>query len=339
MSNKYKRKNDDYLPAPATPHKAPVPIGDDGLPTVKYDKYGNPVSTNKGKGKGIMLKEQFATASKGVVAPSPEEISKGLTRPYWSINDMPLEYIYNSIMEYFNSILEPVYKRLPVLDDNGNPTYTVDGMPIEYTALVNYAYKNVPTRYGLAQALGVNLTTLDNYCRIDVYNSNNNAEVDYTDYNSRDNGYQGNHQNTYRNMDNHLIALDSVTNDSALYKIYGDDIYYNDRLREELKRKTQKDVKLFLINRARQEIMKYHEQRLGLNENVTGSLFALLNSRDGWTNDHTVKVEFPDLLGKQKTVEELDVMVEYEEKDFNEKDTPLLAVKDFNFDDDDGEKD
>lgn len=59
--------------------------------------------------------------------------------------------------------------------------------------------------------------------------------------------------------------------------------------------------------------MKFHEQRLGLNENVTGSLFALLNSRDGWTNDHTVKVEFPDLLGKIKTTEELDAMSEVDE--------------------------
>lgn len=316
-----------------------VALDENGLPTAKYDKYGNLVTANTGKGKGIMLKEQFSSASKNIVAPSPTEVARGLTRPYWSINDMPLEYIYNSIMEYFNGILEPVYKRLPVLDDYGNPTYDIDGVPIEHTVLVNYAYKNVPTRYGLAQALGVELCTLDNYMRIDVFNSSSNSSIDGSGTNSREKGYSATHQNTYVNKDNHLIVLDdNITTDSVLYKIYGEDIWYNDKLREELRRKTQKDIKLFILKRARTEIMKYHEQRLGLNENVTGSLFALLNSRDGWTNDHTVKVEFPDLLGKQKTVEELDTMVDYE-KDFNEKDTPLLEVKDFDFDDDDGVKD
>lgn len=336
MSNNRKKHGGGY----AGDGKALIQVDENGVPVSKYDKYGNLITANTGKGKGIMLKEQYSSASKGIVAPSPKEIAKGLTRPYWSINDMPLEYIYNSIIDYFNSILEPVYKQLPVLDDYGNPTYTVDGQEIKHTVLVDYAYKNVPTLYGLAQALGVELSTLNNYCRIEVFNSNNNS-IDNTDNNSISKGYSGSHQNTYVNRDNHLIDISNITNTDVLYKIYGDDIYYNDRLREELKRKTQKDMKLFILKRARTEIMKYHEQRLGLNENVTGSLFALLNSRDGWTNDHTVKVEFPDLLGKQKTVEELDNMVVYEEaaKDFGEKDTPLLPVKDFNFDDDDGEKD
>lgn len=83
------------------------------------------------------------------------------------------------------------------------------------------------------------------------------------------------------------------------------------------------------------EVMKFHEQRLGVNENVTGSMFALLNSRDGWTNDHTVKVEFPDLLGKPKTVEELDRMTELEEEPIvlSEKDGEF-TVKDIDLDED-----
>ena len=61
-----------------------------------------------------------------------------------------------------------------------------------------------------------------------------------------------------------------------------------------------------MLKRARVEILKYHEQRLGTNENVSGSMFALLNSNDGWTNEHKVTVEVPNLLGSLKTTEELD---------------------------------
>ena len=45
---------------------------------------------------------------------------------------------------------------------------------------------------------------------------------------------------------------------------------------------------------------------MGTNENVSGSMFALLNSNDGWSNEHKVTLEIPDLLGKVKTPEELD---------------------------------
>lgn len=307
-----------------------VVLGEDGLPATKYDKYGNVVTANTGRGKGVMLKDQYANASKGIVAPSPTEIARGLTRPYWSINDMPLEYIYNSILEYFNSILEPVYAQVAVLDGYGNPTYTIDGQPIKRTVLTNYNYKNVPTRYGLAQAIGVELSTFDNYMRVDVFNSNTTANSNSS------NNSNGSNQDSRVNSDNKLIDLNNITVDDVLYKIYGEDIFYNDRLREELRRKTQKDIKLFLLKRARTEVMKYHEQRLGLNENVTGSLFALLNSRDGWTNDHTVKVEFPNLLGEKKTVEELDRMGEDEDCiELQEKDGAFVPVKDFNFNEED----
>lgn len=287
-----------------------VPTKADGTPA-KYDKYGNLVTEGTGKGKGVVLKEYYNIANKNIAAPSPDEFAKSLTRPYWSINDMPISYVYNSIVEYFNSLVEPMYQRVPMLDDDNNPVYDADGKEVLHTVCTNYSYKNVPTRYGLAQALGVELTTIDNYLRTDV--SQYDSSIDHSGSNSIEKGYIATHQNTYVNRDNKLIDVSKIDYDHVLCKIFGEDVLYDDRMRERLSRKTEKDIKLFILKRARSEIMKFHEQRLGLNENVTGSLFALLNSRDGWTNDHTVKVEFPDLLGKIKTTEELDAMSEVDE--------------------------
>ena len=308
-----------------------VPTKKDGTPA-KNDKYGNPVTEGTGKGKGVVLKNYYQISNKNISAPSPEEIVKHLTRPYWSINSMPIEYVFTSIIEYFNSLIEPIYKRIPVLDDEGNPIKDSDGKEIEQTALVNYAYKNVPTRYGLAQALGVSLTTLDGYLRVD--NSNNDSSKDNSGNNSHSKGYTSHQQNTNPNRDNHLISMTDLTEDSIYISIYGEDVLYDDGLRERLCRKTEKDVKVFLLKRAMSEIMQFHEQRLGLNENVTGSLFALLNSRDGWTNDHTVKVEFPDLLGKIRTTEELDAMKDLEEPVIvmGEKDGVFTPITDFDDD-------
>ena len=42
-----------------------IPIKADGTPA-KYDKYGNLVTENTGKGKGIMLKQSYQTASKNI---------------------------------------------------------------------------------------------------------------------------------------------------------------------------------------------------------------------------------------------------------------------------------
>ena len=309
-----------------------IPIKADGTPA-KYDKYGNLVTENTGKGKGIMLKQSYQTASKNIAAPSPAEIAYGLTRPYWSINTMPIEYVYNSVIRYFNSIIEPKYERIPVVDEEGEPLLDDDGKTILHTVLTSYIYKNTPTKYGLAQALGVELSTLNNYLRAETVHADSN--IDYTGMNSKNKGYRADNMNTYVNRDNKLVNITDIDENSVLYQLYGEDILYDDRVRELISRKTEKDIKLFIIKRAMTEVMKFHEQRLGVNENVTGSMFALLNSRDGWTNDHTVKVEFPDLLGKPKTVEELDRMTELEEEPIvlSEKDGEF-TVKDIDLDED-----
>lgn len=328
MAEKKKTEGTKHHGGYAGDGKDLVPIREDGTPS-KYDKYGNLVTENTGKGKGVVLKEYYQSASKNIAAPSPEQFSKALTRPYWSINDMPISYVYNSIMDYFNSLLEPVYQRVPVLDDDNEPILDADGKRILHTVLVNYSYKNIPTLYGLAQSIGVELTTLQGYLKIDT--NNNTVE---RGRNSSQYGYNSGKQNVSPNRDNKLIDISKIDYDSILYKIYGDDILYSDRLREEVSRKTEKEVKAFLLKRARVEIMKFHEQRLGVNENVTGSLFALLNSRDGWTNEHTVKVELPDLMGKTKTVEELDAMSDYEEPIvLEEKDGEFVPAKDIEIDD------
>ena len=159
-----------------------IPIKADGTPA-KYDKYGNLVTENTGKGKGIMLKQSYQTASKNIAAPSPAEIAYGLTRPYWSINMMPIEYVYNSVIRYFNSIIEPKYERIPVVDEEGEPLLDDDGKTILHTVLTSYIYKNTPTKYGLAQALGVELSTLNNYLRAETVHADSN--IDYTGMNSK----------------------------------------------------------------------------------------------------------------------------------------------------------
>lgn len=266
----------------------------------KYDKYGNLVTENTGKGKGIMLKNYYACANKNISAPMPEDIVKNLTRPYFSINDMPLEYIYNSIMNYFISLTEPVYERVPKLDENDNPMDDSNGKPIFETKLVKCNYKNVPTLYGLAQALGVEKATLYDYLNTKQFT--NNQVFDTSNTNTYSNGYSNHKQTTLPNSRNKLVDLnDSNIYNTILYKIYGDSIF-----EERNRMRTEKDYKIDLLKRARQEILKYHEQRLGTNENVSGSMFALLNSNDGWSNEHKVTLEIPDLLGKVKTPEELD---------------------------------
>ena len=246
---------------------------------------------------------------------------------------MPIEYVYNSVIRYFNSIIEPKYERIPVVDEEGEPLLDSDGKTILHTVLTSYIYKNTPTKYWLAQALGVELSTLNNYLRTETVHTDSN--IDYTGMNSKNNGYRADNMNTYVNRDNKLVNITDIDENSVLYQLYGEDILYDDRVRELISRKTEKDIKLFIIKRAMTEVMKFHEQRLGVNENVTGSMFALLNSRDGWTNDHTVKVEFPDLLGKPKTVEELDRMTELEEEPIvlSEKDGEF-TVKDIDLDED-----
>lgn len=277
-----------------------VKVDENGKPH-KYDKYGNLVTENTGKGKGITLKNYYACANKNISAPMPEEIIRNLTRPYHSINDMPIEYIYNSIINYFISLTEPVYERVFKLDENDNPMYDSDGKPILETKLVKCNYKNVPTMYGLAQALGVEMNTLYNYLSTKQFNDS--SLYNTTIINNREHGYNSNRQTTLPNSRNKIVDLSDFNNNTTklLYNIYGKSIF------EECNRvRTEKDYKIDLLKRARTEILKYHEQRLGTNENVSGSMFALLNSKDGWTNEHKVTVEVPNLLGGLKTPEELD---------------------------------
>ncbi len=277
-----------------------VPTGSDGE-LAKYDKYGNLVTENTGKGRGITLKNYYACANRNISAPMPKDIIKSLTRPYFSINDMPLEYIYNSIIEYFISLTEPVYDRVNKLDENDNPIKDSNGDYVKETKIVGCNYKNVPTLYGLAQALGVEKSTLYNYLNTKQFS--NNQVYDTTGNNTYSKGYNSNKQTTLPNSRNKLVNLDN-TNDNTtklLLSIYGNSIF-----EERNMARTEKDYKIDLLKRARTEILKYHEQRLGTNENVSGSMFALLNSNDGWTNEHKVTLEVPSLLGALKTPEELD---------------------------------
>ncbi len=277
-----------------------VKVDENGKPH-KYDKYGNLVTENTGKGKGITLKNYYACANKNISAPMPEELIRNLTRPYHSINDMPIEYIYNSIINYFISLTEPVYERVPKLDENDNPIYDNYGKPILETKLVKCNYKNVPTMYGLAQSLGVEVKTLYDYLNTKQFSDNSLYNTNII--NNKNNGYSNHRQTTLPNSRNKIVDLSDFNNNTTklLYNIYGESIF------EECNRvRTEKDYKIDLLKRARTEILKYHEQRLGTNENVSGSMFALLNSKDGWTNEHKVTVEVPNLLGGIKTPEELD---------------------------------
>lgn len=304
-----------------------VPLKGDGTPA-KYDKYGNLVTPNTGKGKGIVLKEYYNCANKNIQAPMPQELIRNLTRPYHSINDMPIDYIYNSIVEYFISLTEPVYKQVQKLDENDNPIKKNDGTYERETKLVGCNYKNVPTMYGLAQALGVEVKTLYDYLNTKQFNDN--TLYDTNNINNKQNGYSNHRQSTLPNSRNKIVDLDNINdkNTIILYNIYGDSIF-EDRNRV----RTEKDYKIDLLKRARTEVLKYHEQRLGTNENVSGSMFALLNSKDGWTNEHKVSIEIPSLLGGLKSQEELDKLGDDGDNVIlvEEKDGVFVVPKDIDF--------
>lgn len=263
-----------------------IPTREDGTPALR-DKYGNLVTENTGKGKGIMLKNYYNIANKNISAPSPEDFVKVFSKPRLTINTMSIEYVYTSILDYYNSIIEPIYDRIPKLDDNDEPILDSNNKTVYITKLIDYKYKNVPSTYGLAASLGITRKSIFEYINIDT-NSN-------SDISNRDNKY----------IDFNLIKSDISNN--ILYKIYKEDIF-----KFENSKITEKTIKGDILKKAWNEIFRFHEQRLGVNENVSGSIFALLNSRDDWTNEHKVTVDIPQLLGNIKSPAELDKMADNE---------------------------
>ena len=94
------------------------------------------------------------TVNNGVPAESPKQIFEFIVKPYNSIKAMPIDYVYNTVMKYFNSLVAEVR------DDKGN--------------IIDYKWIGIPEKRGLALALGCGWSSLDKI--VDSYNKDNDDE-------------------------------------------------------------------------------------------------------------------------------------------------------------------
>ncbi len=217
-----------------------------------------------------------AVVVKNVAAPSEEQLSKIFKkRPYWSITQMPYAWLEQKIINYFNSIT------VDVVDDNGN--------------VIAHKYTAVPTVAGLAAYIGVDSITLRNYVQgkqfksvtkpyaLNALNDNNLDNLDAIA------SLYAQMPINYDNSNSSYINYSSYNNNS---KTSSQSNRYKNLTKEQRKRVAEENAhKFLLVKKAYQLIESFHEARLGTNENVSGSIFALLNMNRGWKNDHKVSIE------------------------------------------------
>jgi len=210
---------------------------------------------------------------KNVAAKSEKQLSKIFQkRPYWSINQMPYEWLYQKVFNYFNSI-------------------TVDVTDKDTGEVISHKYSCTPTVADLAAFIGVDSMTLRNYVQGIQYKSDTKPyalnELNNVDYNL---------------MPTTQYTLDESSNNSGSNADMHKALDKNERK----KAASENSSKFLLIKNAYQMIEGFHEARLGMNENVSGSIFALLNMNRGWKNEHKVVQELgEETLGKIKSIDDL----------------------------------
>ena len=279
-----------------------IPLKKDGTPA-KYDKYGNLVTEFTGRGKGVHIKDYWAVsvASKSVEAKSPDEINEVFDRPYWSLNQMPIAWVRDRLKRYFSSITVPLYKLPedddPIYNNNNiidNSINDLDNLSHssnnsialpDNATIIAFKYKRNPTISGLAQTLGISSVTFRNYCI-----GNASGQKPYMYMNEYVNLY-------YKDDDLNFLTRNDCNYVSGL----------SPKERNQLA--ADNSIKLNLCKRAYLEVESFHESRLGSNENVSGSIFALLNMHRGWKNDQKLEIEAgKGLLGELKSKSELQEM-------------------------------
>ncbi len=345
-----------------------------------YDENWNRVTKNTGKGKGIAAKMYYdgdIVASRNIAAPSPEQLYDYIIgkKPYNNINQMPLKYVQDRVSAYLGSIIKPEY--LWVEKEFKNDDGTIYKKHIRTDTILGYKYNNIPSKHGIALALGVSFTSLINYVNgmsdgkiyaslkkiknkalveeflsdgtrydnsdasiyddeedqyyNDIYNNNRgNVNQDGSIHNPLDEDSEDFDPLNYNNNTN--SSNNSNYNDVYSYKKsnrdFDDEFYNSDEFFGV--DKEEKDALVFLeklkiLKRAYEFVNQFHEQRLGVNENVSGSIFALLNSRRGWTNNQNITVEHKATpLGSEKSPEQIEQELQAEiemEKKMLEKDS------------------
>ena len=149
------------------------PNGIDGIETYKYGqsqtrlhevskmdkslaKVNNNIKLIKPKA-GAVITDNGAiqkTVNNGVPAESPKQIFEFIVKPYTSIKNMPLNYVYNTVIKYFNSLVAEIRDK--------------DGK------VVDYRWIGIPEKRGLALALGCGWSSLDKI--VDSYNKDNDDD-------------------------------------------------------------------------------------------------------------------------------------------------------------------
>jgi len=220
---------------------------------------------------------------KNVAGKSKEQISKIFQkRPYWSINQMPYDWLYQKVVNYFNSI-------------------TVDVTDKDTGEVIAYKYSCTPTIADLATSIGVDAITLRNYSVGIQFKS------DTKPYTLNDLNYDVNDLSAYANKDvlsncNNLVQEEKNPNGvgAQSFRYRG----LTKKQREELA--AENASKFLLIRTAYQMIEGFHEARLGTDEKVNGSIFALINMNRGWKQEQKIVQEIgEESLGKIKSIDEL----------------------------------
>jgi len=108
-------------------------------------KLNNPPKMVKPKAGSVIVEKGAIrkTVNNGVPAESPKQVFEFIVKPYALIKSMPLYYVYNQVIRYFNSLVAEVQ------NENGK---TID-----------YKWVGIPERRGLALALGCSVIALENY--------------------------------------------------------------------------------------------------------------------------------------------------------------------------------
>ena len=217
-------------------------------------------------------------SSKNLCGQSPEQVRElfKAARAQTTIYTLSYKWIEKRLKNYLLSLYVPIKEKVMevVTKDDGGKIERWTG---EYE-IVGYKYAEVPTKAGIARALNVAVGTLTRYLEKNSYTAYRN----FTDPDKPN----------YRDIDK--IRFPQVVKMT---------------LKQQEKWAEEQHMKFNLIELVFGEYLAFHEKRLGLNENVSGSIFALLNANNGWSNKQEIEHSVSEsLLGKMKSREEIEEM-------------------------------
>lgn len=295
------------------------PNGIDGIETYKYGqsqtrlhevsqmdkslaKVNNNIKLVKPKA-GAVITDNGAiqkTINNSVPAESPKQIFEFIVKPYTSIKNMPLNYVYNTVIKYFNSLVAEIRDK--------------DGK------VVDYRWIGIPEKRGLALALGCGWSSIDKL--VDSYDKDNSDDEEPEAYNP-DNETQLDMKEAIGTIINQEYNNILPDNDNQL-DITPNNINSNDHKCNQVKQVNQVNynqfnrqinrqisgqisgqrLKTIILKRALSYI-EYFKVKCLYGASPVGAMFDL-KCNYGWQEKQSLTIEAgQSILGRQRSAEEM----------------------------------